>query len=137
MSQWMKVLYWAISGGFVGFGLIGILSIGYPFLVIGAIMCVIGVFKVGVRSAWSALVGFGLVPAAFLSAALISVFFLADPSCSGIFWGNSVSGSGSLSAGEESITCANVPGSYLIMLGIFSVIALSGLGWRTLQGRSA
>lgn len=141
MRNWMKVLYWAIAGGFVGFGLIGVLSIGYPFLVAGVIMGVLGISKLGIRSAWSALVGFGAVPAAFLSMSLISVFFIADPSCSKIVWGGggsmSTSGSVSLAAGEESIVCSVVPGSYVIMLVIFSAIALSGVGWRALQGRFA
>ena len=139
MRDWMKVLYWAIAGGFAGFGLIGILSIGYLFLLIGVIMSVLGVLKMGIRSAWSALVGFGTVPGVFLSASLVSALFLADPSCSGIFWGNSASGSGSVSLapGEESITCAAVPGSYVILLGIFSVIALSGVGWRLFRGSPA
>ncbi len=133
----MKVLYWAVAGGFVGFGLIGILSIGYPFLVIGVIMGVLGVLKVGIRSAWSAFVGFGVVPAVFLSASLVSALFLADPSCSGVFWGNSSSGSVSLAPGEESITCAAVPGSYVVMLVIFAAIALSGVSWRAFRGRSS
>ena len=141
MKNWMKVLYWAIAGGFVGFGLIGILTIGYPFLVVGVIMTVLGAIKIGPRHAWAALMGFGIVPAMFLSVSVADVFFFADPSCSGIFWGNSVSGSvsGSVSVapGQESITCSAVPGSYLIMLAAFLIIALSGLGWRFFQGSPA
>lgn len=138
MRDWMKVLYWAIAGGFVGFGLIGILSIGYPFLVTGVIMIVLGVLKVGIRSAWSALVGFGAVPAVFLSASLVGALFLANPSCSGIFWGNSVSsGSVTLAPGEASVTCSMVPGSYVVLLGVFLLIALSGLGWRFYRGSPA
>lgn len=139
MRDWVKLLYWAIAGGFVGFGLIGILSIGYPFLVIGVIMVVLGALKVGIRSAWSALVGFGAVPAVFLSASLVSALFLADPSCSGIFWGNSasVSGSVTLAPGEESVTCSMVPGSYVVLLGISLVIMISGLGWRFFRGAPA
>lgn len=139
MKNWMEALYWAIAGGSVGFGLIGIFSIGYPFLVIGVIMVFLGAIRVSPRQAWAALVGFGGVPAMFLSASVAEVFLFSDPSCSGIFWGNSVSRSGSVSLapGQESITCSAIPGSYLIMLAVFLIIALSGLSWWFVQGSLA
>ncbi|CAN5865784.1 hypothetical protein BH23ACT11_BH23ACT11_11670 [soil metagenome] len=137
MRNWMKVLYWAVAGSFVGVGLIGILSIGYPFLILGLIMIAFGMIKVGTRHAWASLVGFGVVPVMFLSASVVEVFFFSDPSCSGIFWGNSVSASGSVAPGQESITCVQVPGSYLIMLAIFSAIVLFGLIWRFFRGSPA
>jgi hypothetical protein len=137
MRDWAKVLYWAAAGGLVGLGMIAILSIGILFLLAGVAMLVLGLLKVGTRGAWATVVGFGGVPSLLFLVDVASVFFVGDPSCSGIVWGNSSSGSITLSPGEESITCNEVPGSYLVLFGVFSAIALSGLGWRFFRGSPA
>lgn len=136
MRDWVKVLYWAVAGGLVGFGLIAIMTIGFLFLLAGEALLVLGLFKVGTRGVWATVVGFGGVPALIFLANIVSVFW-GDPSCSGIVWGNSGSGSMTLSPGEVSITCNEVSGSYVVMLVVFSAIALSGLSWRFFRGSPA
>ena len=139
MNQGSKILYWSITGGLLGFGLVGIMTIGLPFLVLGAIMLVLGILKVGAQGSWAAVVGFGTVPALVFPANLAFAFLVADPSCSGVSWGAEASVSGdsvTLAPGEESTVCSVVPASYLIMLVIFAIIALSGIGWRIFRVRS-
>lgn len=139
MRGWRKVLYWGVTVGLLGFGLVGIMSIGLIFLVAGAALAGFGVFMLGTRGLWAAVVGFGGIPALVFLANLAFTFFVADPSCSGVLWGNStsVSGSVSLAPGEESVTCSMVPGSYVVLLGISLLIALSGLGWKAFWGTPA
>jgi hypothetical protein len=48
-----------LTGVLIGFGLIGILSVGAPFLLLGVILAVIGALRVDARGIWAALVGFG------------------------------------------------------------------------------
>lgn len=43
ISIWRSV-YWFFTGAFIAFGFLGILSIGLPFLVVGALMLVGGLF---------------------------------------------------------------------------------------------
>lgn len=50
----------------IGFGVIAILSIGAPLILLGLILFVVGVIRVGVRELWGALLGGGLTPLAFL-----------------------------------------------------------------------
>jgi hypothetical protein len=50
----------------IGFGVIAILSIGWPSILLGLILVVIGVIRLGVREVWGALLGGGLAPLAFL-----------------------------------------------------------------------
>jgi hypothetical protein len=137
MRGWTGILCWAIGGSLAGFGLIGILSIGFPFLLAGLAMLVFAILKAGARGAWAGVVGFGAVPALVLVANLGTDLLTADWSCSSISWGNSVSGSGSVSLapGEESITCTTIPGSYIVLPAIFGSIAALGAGLRILQSR--
>jgi hypothetical protein len=59
-------LYWFVAGGLIGFGVIAILSIGWPAIVLGLVLAVLGVIRLGLREVWGALLGGGLVPLAFL-----------------------------------------------------------------------
>jgi hypothetical protein len=66
MNTLSRALYWFVVGGLIGFGVIAILSIGWPAIVLGLILAVVGVIRFGVREGWGALLGGGLVPLAFL-----------------------------------------------------------------------
>lgn len=66
MSTVLRALYWFVAGGLLGFGVIAILSIGAPLIVLGLILIVVGVLRLGPRGLWGALLGCGLVPLAFL-----------------------------------------------------------------------
>ena len=59
-------LYWFVAGGLIGFGVIAILSIGWPAILLGLVLTVIGVIRLGARGVWGVLLGGGLVPLAFL-----------------------------------------------------------------------
>jgi hypothetical protein len=66
MNVLLRALYWFVTGGLIGFGVIAILSIGWLTMALGLILIVIGVIRVGIREMWGALVGGGLVPLVFL-----------------------------------------------------------------------
>lgn len=66
----LRVLFWFATGALMGFGVIGILSIGVFFLAAGLILGVIGVVRVGARGLWAGLIGFGLLPALILQSDL-------------------------------------------------------------------
>lgn len=137
MRERASTFCWAVGGSLAGFGLIGILSIGFPFLLAGLAMLIFAILKAGARGAWAGVVGFGAVPALVLLANLATDLLTADWSCSSVSWGNSGYGSGSasLAPGEESITCTTIPGSYIVLMAIFGSIASLGATLRLLQGR--
>jgi hypothetical protein len=62
----LRTLYWFLIGGMIGFGFIAILSIGFPFILLGAVLLVVGALRFGGTEAWATLIGFGAVPAAIL-----------------------------------------------------------------------
>jgi hypothetical protein len=66
MNSLLRAVYWFVAGGLIGVGVIAILSIGWPLILLGLILVVIGVIRLGVRELWGALLGGGLVPLAFL-----------------------------------------------------------------------
>lgn len=137
MRERAGAFYWAVGGSLAGFGLIGILSIGFPFLLAGLAMLVFAILKTGARGAWAGVVGFGAVPALVLLANIATDLLTADWSCSSVSWGNAgySSGSGSMASGEESITCVTITGSYIVLLAVFGSIASLGAALRLLQGR--
>jgi hypothetical protein len=66
----------------MGFGLIGLMTIGFPFVVVGLIMAVVGVWKPGIGGAWAILIGFGGLPAlVFLSHIVAGVRTTLNPYC--------------------------------------------------------
>lgn len=58
--------YWLITGALIGFGIIGILSIGFPFIILGIVLLVVGLIRMRGKEGWAALVGLGSVPALIL-----------------------------------------------------------------------
>jgi hypothetical protein len=58
----VNAFYWVTSGAMTGFGLIGLMTIGFPFLVVGLAMAVVGVWRPGISGAWGFLIGFGGLP---------------------------------------------------------------------------
>jgi len=63
--------YWLLAGALIGFGLIAILSIGFPFLFVGCGLVIYGIIRFRFRGFWAFLVGFGALPALILSAQLV------------------------------------------------------------------
>ena len=120
MQNW-RLFYWLIAGALTGFGVIGILSIGFPFLLAGLGMVIFGVIRFKARGFWAALIGFGTLPALILIGDIIT----APPPCTGQIL--------TLPPNTSSVSCGYIPDSYYIMAGIFGAIALVGMAWPLLR----
>ncbi len=118
-----NVLYWATTGALVGFGLIGLMSIGFPVVVAGLVMAVAGVWRPGIGGAWGFLIGFGGLPALVLLLNIVEGARTAlNPYCA---WQG---GPGTpIPPGAGPVECAFIPGSYYVMFAIFSAVALLGV----------
>jgi hypothetical protein len=117
-------VYWLITGALIGFGGIAILSIGFPFIVLGLIMVVLGAIRVRGSVWWAALVGFGGVPALILVWDVTSLPWAC------------MSAGGAL-PNVRYYTCVDTPlgllTSYHIMAIGFGTIALAGVAWALLR----
>lgn len=120
MQNW-RLFYWMVAGALTGFGVIGIFSIGLPFLLIGLGMVIYGVARFKARGFWAALIGFGTLPALILIGDIIT----APPPCTGQVL--------TLPPNTSSVSCGYIPDSYYIMAGIFGAIALVGMIWPLLR----
>jgi len=107
----------------MGFGLIGLMTIGFPFVVVGLAMAVVGVWKPGIGGAWGILIGFGGLPAlVFLSHIVQGVRTALNPYCA------QLGGPGTpIPPPVGPVECAFIPGSYYVMFAIFTAIALLGV----------
>lgn len=117
MRPQKRILFWGISGILVGFGWVGAWTIGLPFLLVGTVMTLYGMVKIGPRGFWAALVGFGAIPAYFM----LSSYFLSDrclPS-----EGMMLTPNGSVT----SLSCSYIPDSYFSTGLGFGIIALVGI----------
>jgi hypothetical protein len=115
-------LYWVATGAVMGFGLIGLMTIGFPFLVVGLILAVVGLWRPGTGGAWGLLVGLGGLPAlVFLSHIAAGVRTALNPYCAQQGPGTTIPPP----AGP--VECAFIPGSYYVMFAIFTAIALLGV----------
>jgi hypothetical protein len=116
-------LYWVATGAVMGFGLIGLMTIGFPFVVVGLAMAVVGVWKPGIGGAWCILIGFGGLPAlVFLSHIVQGVRTALNPYCA-----QPGGPSTPIPPAAGPVECAFIPGSYYVMFAIFTAIALLGV----------
>jgi hypothetical protein len=114
----------------MGFGLIGLMTIGFPFVVVGLIMAVVGVWKPGIGGAWGILVGFGGLPAlVFLTHIAAGVRTALNPYC------DQQGPATTIPPPAGPVECALIPGSYYVMFAIFTAIALFGVVLRVLRAR--
>ena len=110
--------YWLVAGAVVGFGLIGIMTIGFPFLIIGMVLCVVGIWKPGIGRSWAFLIGLGGLPAlVFLRHIIDAALTALNPYCAGDV--------GTPDVGT--VTCYYTPASYYVMFVISVAITLSGV----------
>jgi hypothetical protein len=118
-----NVLYWATTGALVGFGLIGLTSNGFPFVVAGLVMAVVGVRRPGISGAWGFLIGFGGLPALVLLLNIVEGARTAlNPYCA------QPGGPGTQIPPQAGpVECALIPGSYYVMFATFTAIALLGV----------
>jgi len=110
MKKAGTTLFWVVTGLALGFGVVGILSVGLPFLLAGIGLAVFGVRRWGWRDSWIVLVTLGVVDALIVMHTISS----GGPPCprSG--------------AGSGPITCANTPSTYAQAVIVFWCIALFG-----------
>lgn len=124
MRARMSLIYWSVAGAILGFGLIGLMTIGFPFLIVGMILCIVGVWKPGIGRSWAFLIGFGGLPAlVFLRHIIAAALTAMNPYCSG----DLRSGRIVAPPGAGTVSCANVPASYYMMFVISVAITLSGV----------
>jgi hypothetical protein len=116
MQRWLLPWYWIISGGMIGFGFIGILSIGLPFLLVGVGMLVVGVTRWRSQGLWLAVIAFGMVPALVLTFDLLT----APPPCPN---------TGTAITVQPGQVCGGGYEGYYGLAVIFGAIALLGLVW--------
>ena len=118
-----RVIYWLFTGALLGFGFIGILSIGAPFLLLDVLLIVFGALKVGLREIWAALLCFGAAPAGILIWDVVS----APWACQGREGLPNV----------NYFSCVDTPfgifTTYHVLAFFFGLIALAGLVWPLAQ----
>jgi len=117
-----RILYWLLTGALLGFGYIAILSIGFPFLLLGALLVAIGAIRLGGVGVWAGFVGFGALPAAILLWDVTSAPWDCQPSGGGISLPH-------VNYYPCVDTFAGPLTSYHVMAFGFGVIAVGGLAW--------
>ena len=76
MISRMSISYWLLAGALLGFGLMSAFSIGIPIFLLGMVLALYRVWRVGGSGFGLALVSMGLLPAIYLSIS----YFTADRS---------------------------------------------------------
>ncbi len=117
----------------MGFGFLAAFTIGAPFLMIGLVMAVFGMFMLWIKGAWAITVGLGGVPIFVVAQQIIATAASPAPPCT-------QEGSATLPAGAgegASIACATpISNVSIVVLAFFGMVALSGVAWRLfLHGR--
>jgi hypothetical protein len=115
--------YWLMTGGLIGFGVIGILSIGLPFLLLGLLLLIAGLAFWRGKGFWLALIGLGVLPAAILVFDIVT----APPPCP--------AGPIRLPPGAHSYICSGPLNQYYPLIAIFAAIALVGAAWPLFRWR--
>ena len=124
MRVWTGSLYWLVAGAVVGFGLIGLMTIGYPFLIVGMVLCIVGVWKPGIGGSWAFLIGLGGLPAlVFLRHIADAALTAMNPYCSEDLNSPGIG----VTPGADTVTCSYAPASYYVLFGISVAITLSGV----------
>ena len=122
MQSRAGALYWMATGAAMGFGLIGLMTIGFPFLVAGLVMAFVGLWRPGWAGVWGLLVGVGGLPAlVFLSHMVRGLLTALNPYCAELGPGTS------MPPPSGPVECAFVPASYYVMFVIFAAVALAGV----------
>jgi hypothetical protein len=152
-----NVLYWGAAGALAGFGSVGLMTIGLPFLLAGAAMALIGLLWVLVSTVldllgplqqvddprrflgglarrldgtWALPVAFGVLPALVITANLLVDASRVTWSCSSISFGNEAGGHGYIAPGGEEVVCQTFPGSFITIALVFWGIAMLGCALR-------
>ena len=109
------LFYWTTTGALMGYGAVGILSAGFPFLFVGIGMLIYGLIRRWFGGLWSFLIGFGVVPAILLVLGILT----APPVC--------FQGKPPISAHTTAgLVCGGPIALYWLLALVFAAIALAG-----------
>ncbi len=136
MREKVAPFYWAAAGTLAGFGLIGAMTIGGPFLLAGAVLALVGFPLLKTRGIWALFVGFGGLPAlVFLLHIFNGVRTALNPYCAEMGKpGAQVAGAAE--PGPVSVSCSFVPASYYVLFAVFAAVALLGVALGRLLRRT-
>ena len=136
MREMVAPFYWAAAGALAGFGLIGLMTIGGPFLLAGAVLALAGLILLRTKGVWALFVGFGGLPALVFPAAHIQ---RRQDDAEPVLRANGGPGAlvaGAADPGPVSVSCSFVPASYYVMFAVFAVVALFGVALGRLLRRT-
>jgi hypothetical protein len=126
--------YWAAAGTLAGFGLIGAMTIGAPFLLAGAFLALVGLPLLRTRGIWALFVGFGGLPAlVFLLHIFDGVRTALNPYCAEMGEPSSLADG---AADPGPVSCSFVPASYYAMFAVFAAVTLFGVALGRLLRRT-
>jgi hypothetical protein len=125
MREKVAPVYWAAAGALAGIGLIGLMTLGGPLLLAGAVLALVGLILLRTKGIWALFVGFGGLPAlVFLLHISNGVRTALSPYCAQMGEpGALVAGA----AGPGPVSCSFVPASYYVMFAVFVAVALFGV----------
>ena len=133
MRERVAPFYWAAAGALAGFGLIGLMTIGGPFLLAGAVLALAGLILLRTKGIWALFVGFGGLPAlVFLLHISNGVGTALNPYCAQGRPGALPPGAGA----PGPVSCSFVPASYYVMFAVFAAVALFGVALGRLLRRA-
>ncbi len=131
MRDLVRAAYWVMVGALVVPTLY--FTFFYPLpaylVLVPMVMGIIGVLLAGLRNVWALLIGFGGLPAVWLTLALLQEASQLTWSCSSISFEPSVEGYGYGSSGPsgEEVMCGTISGQLIVTAVIFWGIMLLGL----------
>jgi hypothetical protein len=132
MAPKLRLAYWLVTGALLGFGLLGILTIGVPILLVGVALVIFGAIRLGGSGLWAAVVGFGSIPALVLLYDITSAPWACLPA-----GGRVTTPSSQPYAVGSYYTCVDTPVGPLTIYHVlaigFGIIALVGIAWPLLR----
>ncbi len=136
MREKMAPFYWTAAGALAGFGLIGLMTVGAPFLLAGVVLALAGLIFLRTGGLWAFFVGFGGLPAlVFLLHIFNGVRTALNPYCAEMGKPGALV-AGAADPGPVSVSCWFVPASYYVMFAVFAVVALFGVALGRLLRRT-
>ena len=129
MRDLVGAAYWVLVGAPVVPALY--FTLFYPgpayLLLIPIAMGIVGVLLTGLRNVWALLIGFGGLPAAWLTFTLLQQASRMTWSCSSGSFEPSGEAYGYGGSGIEAVICESIPGQLIVAAAVFWGITLIGL----------
>lgn len=129
MRDLARAAYWVLVGALMVPALYFTLLYPGPayLLLIPISMGLVGVLSIGLRDVWALLIGFGGLPAVWLTVTLLQQAFRITWSCSSISFDSSGEAYGYGGSGVEEVVCETMPAQLIVVAAVFWGIALLGL----------